>query len=97
MASIAGALFFRQESTPFCQYPFTKAFIEQLEREHGATHVHICCECDGQPNVDSKTRLLFNEECPTHGRAWHRLMIRQPNGSLVHAMPLQPIGTPAQR
>jgi len=66
----------------------TKAFLEELEREHGAKLVHVCCKCDGEPALDSNSLILINEECPTHGRSWHRLMLKQPDGSLMMAMPL---------
>jgi hypothetical protein len=72
------------------------SFIEQLERDHGATIVHVCCKCDGNIQLDSKARLLFNEECQTHGNSWHRLMIQQHDGSLKQAMPLHPIGVSTQ-
>lgn len=65
-----------------------KSFLEQLEREHGATLIHICCKCDGKPAEDSKALLLFNEKCPIHGDSWHRLMKKLPDGSLEQAMPL---------
>jgi hypothetical protein len=29
--------------------------------------------------------------CPTHGRSWHRLMMKQPDGSLILAIPLRPV------
>jgi hypothetical protein len=66
----------------------TKAFLEQLEREHGASLVHVCCMCDHDKALDSNALILVNEECPTHGRSWHRLMIKHIDGSLVLAMPL---------
>ena len=66
----------------------TKLFLEQLEREHGATLVHVCCKCDNNSALDSNALIFVNEECATHGRSWHRLMIRQSDGSLILAMPL---------
>jgi hypothetical protein len=67
-----------------------KSFLEQLEREHGAILIHICCKCDGKPAEDAKALLLFNEKCPIHGDAWHRLMKKLPDGSYEQAMPLKP-------
>jgi hypothetical protein len=66
----------------------TKAFLEQLEREHGAILVHVCCECDNNHTLDSNALILVNEECPTHGRTWHRLMMRKSDGSLILAIPI---------
>jgi|HubBroStandDraft_4_1064222.scaffolds.fasta_scaffold289002_2 hypothetical protein len=65
-----------------------KSFLEQLEREHGPILVHVCCICEPDSALDSNALILFNEECPIHGRSWHRLMARQPDGSLKLAMPL---------
>jgi hypothetical protein len=66
----------------------TKSFLEQLEREHGAALVHVCCKCDPNSALDSNALILVNEECAIHGRSWHRLMLSQPDGSLVLALPL---------
>jgi hypothetical protein len=65
-----------------------KSFLEQLEREHGATLAYICCRCEDNRELDSNVLILFNRECPVHGRSWHRLMVRQPDGSLKLALPL---------
>ena len=65
-----------------------KSFLEQLEREHGAELVSVCCKCEKDPALDSNALILLNEDCATHGRSWHRLMIRQADGSLVLALPL---------
>ena len=65
-----------------------KSFLEQLEREHGSPLLHICCKCENNTDLDSNALVLFNEECPTHGRSWHRLMAKQPDGSLKLALPL---------
>jgi hypothetical protein len=66
----------------------TKSFLEQLENQHGAKLIHVCCKCDDNSALDSNALLLMNEECPTHGRSWHRLMVSQPDGSLILALPL---------
>jgi hypothetical protein len=66
----------------------TKAFLDQLEREHGGSIIHVCCKCDENSALDSNALILVNEECATHGQSWHRLMLRTPNGSLVLAIPL---------
>jgi hypothetical protein len=66
----------------------TKSFLEQLEREHGAALVHVCCKCDNNSALDSNALILVNEECAIHGRSWHRLMLSQSDGSLILAMPL---------
>lgn len=66
----------------------TKAFLEDLERKHGATLSHVCCRCDRDLALDSNTMILVNEECPTHGDSWHRLMLKHSDGSLTLAMPL---------
>ena len=66
----------------------TKSFLEQLEREHGGTLVHACCKCDNNSALDSNALILVNEECAIHGQYWHRLMIREADGSLKLAMPL---------
>jgi hypothetical protein len=66
----------------------TKLFLEQLEREHGGILVHVCCKCDTNNALDSNALILVNEECSTHGQSWHRVMIRQADGSLILAMPL---------
>jgi hypothetical protein len=66
----------------------TEAFLEQLEREHGATLVHVCCKCDINPALDSNALILVNEECGVHGRSWHRLMLKQADESLTLAIPL---------
>jgi hypothetical protein len=59
-----------------------------LERQHGATLVHICCKCDNNTVLDSNALILVNEECAIHGQSWHRLMLSQPDGSLILALPL---------
>jgi hypothetical protein len=66
----------------------TKAFLEELERKLGGALVHVCCKCDNNSALDSNALILVNEECPTHGRSWHRLMMRQADGSLILAIPL---------
>jgi hypothetical protein len=66
----------------------TKEFLEQLERKHGASIVHVCCKCDENQALDSNALILVNEECPIHGRSWHRLMLKQADGSLTLAIPL---------
>jgi hypothetical protein len=66
----------------------TQAFLEQLEREHGAALVHVCCKCDNSPALDSNALILVNEVCATHGQSWHRLMMHQPDGSYILAIPL---------
>ena len=66
----------------------TKAFLEKLELEHGAILIHACCKCEPDSALDSNALILVNEECPTHGRSWHRLMISQPDGSHILAIPL---------
>jgi hypothetical protein len=66
----------------------TQAFLDQLEREHGAKLVHVCCKCDVNPTLDSNALILVNEECAIHDRSWHRLMMRQSDGELILAMPL---------
>ena len=78
----------RQRSVFTLPRQLTQAFLEQLEREHGGSMVHVCCECDNDRALDSNALILLNEECPTHGRSWHRLMLKQPDGSLTLAMPL---------
>jgi hypothetical protein len=65
-----------------------KSFLENLEREHGAILVHVCCQCEPNCELDSNALILFNEECQSHGRCWHRLMMKQPDGSLKLALPL---------
>jgi hypothetical protein len=66
----------------------TQAFLDQLEREHGAKLVHVCCECEPNRALDSNALILVNEECAVHGRSWHRLMMKMPDGSLKLAIPL---------
>jgi hypothetical protein len=65
-----------------------KSFLEQVEHEYGASLVHVCCKCEPNGALDSNALILFNEKCPTHGYSWHRLMMRQPDGSVKLAMPL---------
>ena len=65
-----------------------RSFLEQLEREYGASLVHVCCQCEPDKALDSNALILFNEECHIHGNSWHRLMMRQPDGSLTLAMRL---------
>jgi hypothetical protein len=65
-----------------------QSFLEQLERDYGAALVHVCCKCEEDRALESNALLLFNEDCAIHGRSWHRLMMRQPDGSLTLAMPL---------
>jgi hypothetical protein len=72
-------------------HQLTRAFLDQLEREHGASLVHVCCKCDVNPTLDSNALILINEECPTHRQSWHRLMMKTPDGSLVLALPLDKI------
>jgi hypothetical protein len=50
--------------------------------------IHVCCKCDSNSALDSNALILVNEKCATHGQSWHRLMISQPDGSLILAMPL---------
>ena len=78
----------RSEGVNALPRQLTKLFLEQLEREHGTTLVHVCCKCDDDSALDSNALILVNEECPTHGQSWHRLMIREADGSLRLAMPL---------
>lgn len=66
----------------------TKAFLEELENKLGGALIHVCCKCDIDLILDSNAMILVNEDCTTHGRSWHRLMIRQPDGSLLLAIPL---------
>jgi hypothetical protein len=66
----------------------TKAFFEQLERKLGGSLVHVCCKCNDNSALDSNALILVNEDCATLGRSWHRLMMRQPDDSLVLAIPL---------
>jgi len=69
----------------------TQAFLDQLEREHGATLIHVCCKCEPDKALDSNALILINETCPIHRRSWHRLMMKTPDGSLKLAMPLDKI------
>jgi hypothetical protein len=66
----------------------TTAFLEELERKHGATLIHVCCKCEIDYRLDSNALILVNETCLTHGDSWHRLMMKHSDGSLTLAMPL---------
>jgi hypothetical protein len=65
-----------------------KAFLEQLEREHGHVLIHVCCQCDSNHALDSNALILVNEICVSHGLSWHRLMMKRADGSVILAIPL---------
>ena len=46
----------------------------------------VCCLCSPDVHLDNSSTALYNVECPTHGRTWHRKMVRLADGSvtLVH-------------
>jgi hypothetical protein len=58
------------------------------EHDYGTALVHVCCKCEDDLILDSNALILFNEHCLTHGNSWHRLMMTQPDGSLILAMPI---------
>jgi hypothetical protein len=58
----------------------------------------VCSLCSPDLELDNASMVLFNLECPKHGRTWHRKMVRQADGSvtlaheLVRSPEAQPIG-----
>ena len=48
----------------------------------------VCCQCVPDFYLDNASSVLFNLECPKHGRTWHRKMVRLADGCevLVHQL-----------
>jgi hypothetical protein len=63
------------------------------------TPFFVCCRCSPDSHLDKASMALYNLECPTHGRMWHRKMIRLANGSVVlaHRLVLPEVSQKAEK
>jgi hypothetical protein len=53
--------------------------------DHPGVPFFVCCLCSPDPKLDSASSVVFNLGCPTHGRTWHRKMIRLADGTTMLA------------
>lgn len=45
-------------------------------------HILVCVLCFPDPEVEQICRVLWNRDCPDHGRSWHRRM-RLEDGTMI--------------